>query len=49
MSEKDSITEIFDSEDDIIIEPQNSEELYDIKGNIISADDAKTPCLTTPT
>lgn len=41
MSEKDSITEIFDSEDDIIIKPQNSEELYDIKGNLITVDDAR--------
>ncbi len=41
MNEKDNNIEIFDSEDDIIIEPQNSEDLYDIKGNLISANDEK--------
>lgn len=41
MSEQKNDIEIFDSEDDIIIEYRSSEDLYDIKGNLITADDAK--------
>ena len=41
MSEQKNDIEIFDSEDDIIIESRSSEDLYDIKGNLITADDAK--------
>ncbi|MBQ8267181.1 MAG: hypothetical protein IJZ21_02225, partial [Clostridia bacterium] len=41
MSEQKNDIEIFDSEDDIIIEPLNNQELYDLKGNLITADDAK--------
>lgn len=39
---KDEI-EVFDSEDEVIIEPLNSEDLYDLRGNLItSADDKNT-------
>ncbi len=41
MSEQKNDIEIFDSEDDIIIESRSSEDLYDIKGNLITTDDAK--------
>ena len=41
MSEQKNDIEIFDSEDDIIIESRSSEDLYDIKGNLITADDVK--------
>lgn len=41
MSEQKNDIEIFDSEEDIIIEPLNNAELYDIKGNLITADDAR--------
>ncbi len=42
MSEKDNNIEIFDSEDDIITELKNDSELYDIKGNLIAVDVAKS-------
>ncbi len=41
MNKKDNIIENFDSEDDIITELENSSELYDIKGNLITVEDAK--------
>lgn len=39
MSEQKTDIEIFDSEDEAIIPTLNNEELYDIKGNLITADD----------
>lgn len=41
MGENKNDIEIFDGEEDVIIETNDNVELYDIKGNIISADDAK--------
>ncbi len=41
VSEKDNTIEIFDSEDEIIVKPLNNEDLYDLKGNLITVDDAK--------
>ncbi len=41
INSRDDVIEIFDSEDDIVIEPQNNTELYDIKGNLIKSQDAQ--------
>ena len=41
MGEEMDIIEIFDDEDETVIEPIVNKDLYDINGNLITADDAK--------